>query len=274
MTLIDIILIGASVVLVYIFWRILKNHPRKNKHQQPTWQQDLSRDSYTEPVPDAVVRDIPKNIEQPSEHGKHTEPDTDNNQQQSAKQETSHSPATTGEEPTGAKRQSPPKTAQAQAPEEGQAPRMAEQGGGFEDHIVINVISAHQPITGTDLLKIIGEANMVFGDFHIFHKYNTLGEIDFSILDAVEPGTFDPNRMHELRTEGVTLFLTIQDAPDPSQSLQDMYALAQKIAEHFGAALKDENHEVMTEQKLAQYQQAALAYQKQKGGNFASSSPS
>jgi len=120
--------------------------------------------------------------------------------------------------------------------------------------IVINVLArADDEFTGTALKHLFEACGLEFGDMDIYHRHeaaDTTSPVQFSVANAVEPGTFKPKDMPTLTTPGISFFMSM---PGPSNSLQAfefMLETAQCVVRNLGGELKDERRSVMTPQTI------------------------
>ena len=123
-----------------------------------------------------------------------------------------------------------------------------------EEVLIINVM-AHkgEMFKGSDLLDIVLQCGMRYGNMDIFHRHSdTKGEgtLLFSMANMVKPGTFDLDAIDEFETPGVSLFMTLPINADSMQSFDLMADTARAIAETLNGELKDEQRSVMTRQTL------------------------
>lgn len=121
----------------------------------------------------------------------------------------------------------------------------------IEDVLVINVLCRDGALMpGSDLLEVVSEHGLRYGDMNIFHRYGAGQRVDFSMANAVKPGTFDLGAIDELRTPGVTFFLRLPGPDQPLEAFDDLANVARDMAKRLDAELKDERHSVMTAQTL------------------------
>ncbi len=120
--------------------------------------------------------------------------------------------------------------------------------------IVINVLArSEDEFTGTALKNLFEACGLEFGDMDIYHRHeaaDTTSPVQFSVANAVEPGTFKPKDMPTLTTPGISFFMSM---PGPSNSLQAfefMLETAQCVVRNLGGELKDERRSVMTPQTI------------------------
>jgi cell division protein ZipA len=90
-----------------------------------------------------------------------------------------------------------------------------------------------------------------FGEMNIFH-YKPGGRIVFSLANMVEPGSFDPDSMHDLQTSGVTVFMQIS-GNDPLDDLTEMLQRSYQLAGLLDARLCNHYRKPLTEQDAENY---------------------
>lgn len=120
--------------------------------------------------------------------------------------------------------------------------------------VVINVLArAGDDFSGVALKKLFEACGLEYGDMDIYHRHeasDTTSPVQFSVANAVEPGTFRPKDMPSLSTPGISFFMSM---PGPSNSLQAfdfMLETAQCVVRNLGGELKDERRSVMTPQTI------------------------
>jgi cell division protein ZipA len=124
----------------------------------------------------------------------------------------------------------------------------------FERIVTIYVAARDSgSIAGAELVVAAEKAGLEFGDMGIFHRLvegrADLGPI-FSVANMVKPGSFDIGRIAELRTPGLTFFMTL---PGPVRALDGwdtMLPAAQRLAELLDAQVLDENHNALGRQTI------------------------
>jgi cell division protein ZipA len=129
-----------------------------------------------------------------------------------------------------------------------------------EKFVVINVLS-ETSYGGQDLLEVLNEMGLDFGEMDIFHRLGENGEVQFSLVNAVEPGTFDLGSMNEIQTPGVTLFMRAHEVQDPMRVYDDMLEAAQTLALELGGELKDESRSAITSQTISHCRQGIQDFQ-------------
>jgi len=128
-----------------------------------------------------------------------------------------------------------------------------------ESVLAITVLAAEDlPIPGGKLLSLVSACGMQFGDMEIFHRFEdglAEGAVQFSMANAVKPGTFDIDNMEAVETRGLTFFMSMEEPRDVMNAFECMLATAETVAKHMGAELLDENRSVLRPQTKEHYRQ-------------------
>lgn len=120
-----------------------------------------------------------------------------------------------------------------------------------EKLFVMNVLAKNADFNGQHLLESLVTCGFQFGEMDIFHYMDDQTKKPiFSLLNAVEPGTFDLNTMHQLVTPGVSLFIKLHDLDDPVAGFSQMIEKVKQLASELDAAIKDGKHNTITQQAL------------------------
>ncbi len=104
---------------------------------------------------------------------------------------------------------------------------------------------------GGDVLEVLTNLGLRFGEQQIFHKFNDQGQKLFSISQAVEPGWFDINNMTLISTKGLSCFFDLASAPNPKQAFRGLLACVHELAHYLRAEILDENHQLLTQEAIA-----------------------
>lgn len=72
----------------------------------------------------------------------------------------------------------------------------------------------------------------------------------FSLVDMVEPGTFDAEQLESTETTGLTLFLTLPGPTAGPVAFNDMLETARSLAEALNGELQDETHSSLSIQRV------------------------
>jgi cell division protein ZipA len=123
-----------------------------------------------------------------------------------------------------------------------------------QEVLIINVLSKEEGgFKGPDLLQIMLACDLRFGKMNIFHRYekaNGRGQVQFSVANVVEPGTFTLDAIDTFSTPGVTFFLALPGPEEPIRAFDYMVETAQVLVKNLHAELRDEAHSAITTQTL------------------------
>ncbi|HXR62267.1 MAG TPA: cell division protein ZipA [Rudaea sp.] len=133
------------------------------------------------------------------------------------------------------------------------------------DRIVTLFVSARagQTFSGANLIVAAEKAGLTFGDMGIFHRLMPgkpqAGPV-FSMANMIKPGNFDMRHVDELRTPGVSFFMTLP-GPLPALDAWDaMLPTAQRLAELLDGNVLDEERNALGRQGVAHIRDELRAY--------------
>ena len=144
-------------------------------------------------------------------------------------------------------------------------PEPAPQRPPAEEIIVINIQAREAPFTGPALLKCLRHNNMRYGSMEIFHQYaETEGRqfIQFSIANAIEPGTFSLADFDQFSTPGLTCFLQLPGPANPSAAFHAMLTTADELARKLNGVLLDEQRNKVSRQTLEHLRQQVKDFER------------
>jgi cell division protein ZipA len=134
--------------------------------------------------------------------------------------------------------------------------------------IVLNVLAVDKDgFAGEDLLHILLACDCRFGEMNIFHRYeaeNAQGQVQFSIVNMVEPGVFNLDDIQSFSTPGVSFFIRLPGPHEPIEAFEAMVETAQCLVRNLNGSLRDENHSTITEQTLEHLRERIRTYQAHK----------
>ncbi len=116
---------------------------------------------------------------------------------------------------------------------------------------------------GSDLLEVLLACDLRYGDRDILHRHEHAGgtgQLQFSVANMLEPGTFNLEDIGSFRTPGVTFFMTLPGADRPDEALDCMLETANCLSKNLDAELYDENHQPLTPQVIDDYRQRVRAF--------------
>ncbi|MCP3673030.1 MAG: cell division protein ZipA [Gammaproteobacteria bacterium] len=125
--------------------------------------------------------------------------------------------------------------------------------------ISLSLISSDEDgFNGEKLLHCMLSRGLRFGDMNIFHRHkNTSGKgsVQFSLANALQPGTFDLDEMSSFQTKAVTLFMMLPGPKEPLKSYQLMLETAQYFAMELNGQLVDSSRSVLTQQTILHFKE-------------------
>lgn len=129
----------------------------------------------------------------------------------------------------------------------------AEPLGHGEQLIVALRLRARQPegFDGTDLVKAFSAESLEFGRFGAFHSLDERRRSRFLVASLVEPGSFEIDKMHELRCPGVSMFMVLPGPREPLSALEAMFGCARRLAQRLDAELLDDKGNALTMQQAS-----------------------
>ncbi|MBI42160.1 cell division protein ZipA [uncultured Marinobacter sp.] len=132
--------------------------------------------------------------------------------------------------------------------------------------IVINVLARKgEQFQGAALKKLFEACGLEHGDMDIYHRHeepDTTSPVQFSVANAVEPGTFRPEDMPALSTPGISFFMSLPGPSNAMQAFDFMLETAQCVVRNLGGELKDERRSVMTPQTVEHCRQRIREFER------------
>ncbi|PKM21399.1 MAG: cell division protein ZipA, partial [Gammaproteobacteria bacterium HGW-Gammaproteobacteria-14] len=132
--------------------------------------------------------------------------------------------------------------------------------------IVLHMVtSAAHAMPGRELLQALLEQGLRYGDMNIFHRHSVASgreELQFSMANALEPGTFDIDDMENQTFRAVTFFMKLPGPSKPAGVLEKMVSVVRKLAERFSAEIRDDQHSVLTQQTVEHIRQRVQDFER------------
>jgi cell division protein ZipA len=138
--------------------------------------------------------------------------------------------------------------------------------GGKESHgpeliIILTVVArSRMGFRGRDIIQILEERSLQYGEMNIYHAYSPGGRPIFSVANMVEPGTFDLETIDTFTTSGLTLFLRLPGPAGGFAAFDAMLDTARLLAERLHGEIRDERRNVLTTQALEQTRERILTF--------------
>lgn len=137
----------------------------------------------------------------------------------------------------------------------------------WSDFYQINIMARDGAlIAGEDLLFILKKLGFRYGEMSIFHRHlepSGHGDVLFSLANMVKPGTFDPARMAQFTTPGVSLFMELPHPGRAEAHFKLMLQAAEKISTELDTLLMDRQRNPLGEYVISQYLDELRAYDMQ-----------
>lgn len=137
------------------------------------------------------------------------------------------------------------------------------------DRIVTLYLAARagEVLHGSDIVVACEKAGLSYGHMGIFHRLDDnhpeRGPI-FSLANLVKPGSFDMARLGEIRTPGVSLFMTLPGPLAALDAWETMLPAAQRMAELLDAVLLDEERNALGRQRIAHLREDMRNYDRKR----------
>lgn len=130
-----------------------------------------------------------------------------------------------------------------------------------DDLIALYLVAPRgEQIKGEQILSSTYAVNLEYGDKNIFHRNDIDGSVMFSMASMQEPGYFDIDNMHQMKTRGITLFTQLSYCSRPVKALDEMLVAAHSLASMLGVQvcnadrkLLDENYTLGLRAKAKQF---------------------
>ncbi|MCH8497186.1 MAG: cell division protein ZipA [Marinobacter sp.] len=136
-----------------------------------------------------------------------------------------------------------------------------------QEVIVINVHAREGRFPGEALAKLLTVCGLEHGDMDILHRHeenDTTTPVQFSVANAVAPGTFNVDDTSTFATPGISFFMSLPGPSNAMQAFDYMLETAQCVVKNFGGELKDERRSVMTAQTIEHCRNRIREYERKR----------
>lgn len=124
------------------------------------------------------------------------------------------------------------------------------------DIIVLHILARDdQTFTGDRINSAAISSGLMFGNMNIYHRLDDYGQSVFGLANMVEPGSFDPVNMHDLRTPGLTMFMQLSDLVEAEDAFTDMLQVAYSLSELLDGQLCNRRRQPLTQSDAEQYRE-------------------
>lgn len=137
------------------------------------------------------------------------------------------------------------------------------------DKVVTLFLAARsgQSFHGPDLVVAAEKAGLVFGDMDVFHRlvdnHPEQGPI-FSVANLIKPGNFDMAAIQNLRTPGISFFMTLPGPVTALDAWESMLPTVQRMAELLDGVILDEERNALGRQRIANIRDDLRSYDRQR----------
>lgn len=142
----------------------------------------------------------------------------------------------------------------------------SESNGLPSEVVVLHLLArTDAPFPGRDLLGRLLERGLRYGEMNIFHCHQNndgIDELQFSLSNAFQPGTFDLENMSKESFKGVTLFMEMPGPSKPSATLEKLLSTAKALASALDGDLLDDQRSVLTSQSIEHLRQRVQDFER------------
>ncbi len=122
----------------------------------------------------------------------------------------------------------------------------------LNDIIVLYILpKPDATLAGAQINSSAQAMGLRFGEMNVFHYMDGTRSV-FSLANMLEPGSFDADTIHDLKTTGLTVFMQIH-AGDPLDDLTEMLQRSYQLAGLLDARLCNHKRAPLTEQDAENY---------------------
>jgi cell division protein ZipA len=136
-----------------------------------------------------------------------------------------------------------------------------EKAAGLEDFCktydmlaILNIVAVDGTVfRGRDIEREAMRAGMHLGAMNIFHKRDRLGSAGrtlYSLANLYKPGEFERDKLGNLETRGVSLFMNIPCTPNPARVFADMVKTARQMSKALGGTIHDPDKHALDDAAL------------------------
>ena len=131
-----------------------------------------------------------------------------------------------------------------------------------DDLLVVHLVAPQdETFSGEALVSALRAQDLRFGEMSIFHRLDdATGEAVFSVVRAVEPGSFDLTHIEDCASPGLMAFLRLPTPGDAENAVEDMMRTVEAMADDLGGELLDDNRKPFTALSPEGYRSRALGF--------------
>jgi len=102
---------------------------------------------------------------------------------------------------------------------------------------------------GDDVARVFADYNINYGDMDVYHLDRNEERL-FTIINIVEPGTFDPEKISGQNFKGLTVLIQLNDYLAEEAVFMGLLRILGEVAEVLNATIFDNQHEPLTSQTV------------------------
>lgn len=127
--------------------------------------------------------------------------------------------------------------------------------------IALTVIARGKGVfRGREVVQILEDKGLQFGEMDIFHAYSSGGRPIFSVANIVEPGSFNLGQIDQFSTPGLALFLCLPGPSGGFAAFDGMLEVARLLASKLSGDIRDDRRNVLTAQAIQQIRERILTF--------------
>ncbi|MFW6342291.1 MAG: cell division protein ZipA C-terminal FtsZ-binding domain-containing protein [Halothiobacillaceae bacterium] len=137
------------------------------------------------------------------------------------------------------------------------APERTERAGDAMPEVITLYLVSRNPegFDGAQVRAALVEHGLEFGDMQIYHYPDATGISQFSVMNAVAPGVFDPASDESHATRGLAMFMQLPIPGQPALVIENMLAVANRIAEALDADLLDDQRAPLSTESIDRWRE-------------------
>ncbi|BAW80323.1 cell division protein ZipA [Candidatus Nitrosoglobus terrae] len=140
-------------------------------------------------------------------------------------------------------------------------PAPPKESSGSNLIIALTVIARGKGVfRGREVVQILEDKGLQFGEMDIFHAYSSGGRPIFSVANIVEPGSFNLGQIDQFSTPGLALFLCLPGPAGGFAAFDGMLEVARLLAGKLSGDIRDDRRNVLTTQAIQQIRERILTF--------------
>ena len=150
------------------------------------------------------------------------------------------------------------------APERAEEPDAPVQSAELQRIVTVRVCAAGEDRwSGAHLMAALEAHGLGFGRYQVFHRKHVDGRSLFCVASLIEPGTFDIAAMPENEFRGVTLFAVLPGPLEPVETVDELFATAQGLADELSGVVQDSKGMPLSQQRAIAIRSDVARFQAQ-----------